>query len=86
MAGNTSLSTQILKETAARNCHSCGSQFRGDRRRHVECRLSICNKCFCQYSVAVHRQSSLQEFEEFGNASDMDIDVTVSNKRENLLS
>ena len=51
MAGNTSLITQNLKETAARNCHSCGSQFRGDRRRHVECHLSVCNKCFCQYSA-----------------------------------
>ena len=84
MAGNTSLITQILKETAARNCHSCGSQFRGDRRRHVECHLSVCNKCFCQYSAAVRKQSSLHEFEGFDNTSDMDIDVTISNKQETV--
>ena len=50
----------------------------------MECRLSVCNKCFCQFSVAVCKQSSLHEFEEFDNTSDMDITVTISNKKETV--
>ena len=82
MANNTSLVSQILRETAARNCHSCISQFRGNRRRDVEYRLFILKNVFCQYSATVPKQPSFHELEEFDHASDVDIDVTMFNKQE----
>jgi hypothetical protein len=80
MANTTPLLMQILKKIAPRSCHSCSTQFRGGRRKHIECSLTVCNKCYYQYSDSVRLQPIFDESEEMDNTSDMDFDLTISDE------
>ena len=77
MAGTTLL-LRILEKTTPRHCHSCSSQFRGGgRRKQMQCSLTVCNKCYCQYSHTIRLQPTFDESEETANASYMDMDIVV---------
>ena len=83
MADTTSLLMQILEKVTPRHCHSCSSQFRGgDRRKHVQCSLTPCNKCYCQYSDTIRLQPTFDESEDTDNASYMDMDISSWNEPE----
>ena len=83
MTGTPSLLMQILEKVTPRHCHSCSSQFRdGDRRKHVQYSLTVCNKCYCQYSDTIRLQPTFDESKEADNALYMDIDISSCNEPE----
>ena len=83
MAGTISLLMRILEKGTPRHCHSCASQFRGDgRRRHVQCSLTVCNKCYCQYSDSIRLQPIFDESEQSYDVQYMDMDISSCNEPE----
>lgn len=81
MSDSTPLLMRILEdETSGHSSHSCTSQFRGGRRRYVECGLTVCNKCYRTYANAVRKKSNSDKSEEADNTIEMNINSIISNK------
>ena len=88
MAINTSIVMQFLDSGTIQYCHSCSHRFRDDRRKHIQCSLTVCNKCYSQYCGSFRSPARINESVDDEDESlidienDMEIESNVNTYRD----